>query len=380
MPETILSIDGVSELIGAIYDCAIAPEQWPSALERLRSAVGLGTAVLGLNALPSGETTLLATAGIAPEWLARMPGYGEDILSLWGGPERVARYPLEEPIVQSQASDPVQWETNRWAVEWGRPQGLRDAIGFVFTRDATMVANLTCGVRELVSERHQPLLGVLRFLAPHVRRAVAISRLLDLKTIEAATFASALESLAAGVVLVDAQLGIVHMNAAAALMLAAADPIRSHRGHLVLTSAPADAALGAAVAAAARNEREIGRRGMGIPLHRRDGTPCVAHVLPLCAGERRPGLGLNAAAAVFVASAAGPRIPADALAFLYDLTPAESRVFELIVEGRTQPEIAAALGIAPSTVKTHLLRVFDKTGCRRQAGLVKLAASVSLPF
>lgn len=51
----------------------------------------------------------------------------------------------------------------------------------------------------------------------------------------------------------------------------------------------------------------------------------------------------------------------------------------MIAEGRTPLEIATTLSIARSTVKTHLLRVFDKTGCSRQAALVKLAASLSLP-
>jgi DNA-binding CsgD family transcriptional regulator len=75
-----------------------------------------------------------------------------------------------------------------------------------------------------------------------------------------------------------------------------------------------------------------------------------------------------------------PALPGDALALLYDLTPAELRVFELIATGTTQPEIAHRLGIAPSTVKTHLLRVFAKTGCGRQADLIKLAASMALPL
>jgi DNA-binding CsgD family transcriptional regulator len=37
------------------------------------------------------------------------------------------------------------------------------------------------------------------------------------------------------------------------------------------------------------------------------------------------------------------------------------------------------LGIGRGTVKTHLLRIFAKTGTRRQAELVKLAASLA-PF
>jgi DNA-binding CsgD family transcriptional regulator len=72
-------------------------------------------------------------------------------------------------------------------------------------------------------------------------------------------------------------------------------------------------------------------------------------------------------------------VPSDALALLYDLTPAETRIFDLIVGGMTQTTIAAMLGIARSTVKTHLLRLFAKTGCRRQVDLTNLAARLSLP-
>ena len=148
----------------------------------------------------------------------------------------------------------------------------------------------------------------------------------------------------------------------------------------MLAYAAASKALQTAVAVAARNEMDLGRRGIGIPMRRADGTPCVAHVMPLRAGQIRPGLAQRATAAVFVAPATSPpRMPADALALLYDLTPAESRIFELIADGQAPPAIGVVLGIAPSTVKTHLLRVFDKTGCSRQAELVKLAASMSLP-
>jgi DNA-binding CsgD family transcriptional regulator len=57
----------------------------------------------------------------------------------------------------------------------------------------------------------------------------------------------------------------------------------------------------------------------------------------------------------------------------------EARVFELIVKGHTTKEIAAALSIAPSTLKTHTLRLFDKTGRRRRSELVRLAAQVRPP-
>jgi len=50
----------------------------------------------------------------------------------------------------------------------------------------------------------------------------------------------------------------------------------------------------------------------------------------------------------------------------------------LIGAGTAPAAIATTLGIAPSTVKTHLRRVFDKTGANRQVDLVKLATSLPL--
>ena len=41
---------------------------------------------------------------------------------------------------------------------------------------------------------------------------------------------------------------------------------------------------------------------------------------------------------------------------------------------------SAALGVAVSTVRTHLLRLFEKTGTHRQADLAALLASFSLPI
>ena len=52
----------------------------------------------------------------------------------------------------------------------------------------------------------------------------------------------------------------------------------------------------------------------------------------------------------------------------------------MIAAGRTNAEAAQALGIRVSTVRTHVLRLFDKTRAHRQADLVALLASFSLPL
>lgn len=62
-----------------------------------------------------------------------------------------------------------------------------------------------------------------------------------------------------------------------------------------------------------------------------------------------------------------------ALARIFGLTCAESRVLAHLVDDRTPSEISAALGVSVTTVRTHLQALFQKTGARRQAELVRLA-------
>jgi DNA-binding CsgD family transcriptional regulator len=65
---------------------------------------------------------------------------------------------------------------------------------------------------------------------------------------------------------------------------------------------------------------------------------------------------------------------------LTKLTPTELRVLLALVEVGGGPEIAEALGIADGTVKMHLGHLFQKTGAKHQADLVKLVAGFSSPL
>jgi DNA-binding CsgD family transcriptional regulator len=119
-----------------------------------------------------------------------------------------------------------------------------------------------------------------------------------------------------------------------------------------------------------------------VPLVARDGSQHVAHVLPLTSGaRRRVNKSYGATAALFVHKAAldTPSRP-EAIAKAYKLTPTELRVLLALIEVGGGPEIAEALGIAEGTVKTHLGHLFQKTGAKHQADLVKLVAGFSSPL
>jgi DNA-binding CsgD family transcriptional regulator len=85
---------------------------------------------------------------------------------------------------------------------------------------------------------------------------------------------------------------------------------------------------------------------------------------------------------VFVHKAAvGGLLPLEATARQFRLSAAELRVLAVVIEvGGSVPEIAEALGVSEPTVKSHLRRLFDKTGTRRQADLVRLVAGYSNPL
>jgi predicted ATPase/DNA-binding CsgD family transcriptional regulator len=60
------------------------------------------------------------------------------------------------------------------------------------------------------------------------------------------------------------------------------------------------------------------------------------------------------------------------------LSARERQLVTLVAQGHTDAQIAAQLHISVRTVRTHLDRIRDKTGCRRRADLTRLALSAGL--
>ena len=267
--------------------------------------------------------------------------------------------------IYDAALDPAQWpqvleKTSLFCNGDGREQGCLDDLESILHEGATTVVRRRADV-----------------LASHFRRARAIGKMLDLHKVEAATFADTLDGVAAGMFLVDAQAYIVHANASGQAMLDGGSVVRDRCGRLIAADRKADQALREAFTAAAGGSND----NVVVTLRPRDGECWNAHVLPLASGIRRQtGAPYAAVAAVFIRKAALNTCPLEAIASLYGLTPAELRVLTAIVEIGGVPEVAPALGVSETTVKSHLKNLFEKTGTKRQADLVKLVASHMSPI
>ena len=233
-----ISAERLSNLVGAIYDCVITPEGWGAAIDAVRLEYGFTFGLLGLNALRSelsppttSPIAIRASAGLAEEAVAHFESFSsEEVLDYWGGPARVGQHPLGEPIMHLQVTDRAGLKRNRIYSEWSKPLGVSDVVVIALARELTMVGSLAFARHELAGKIAEAEMSGLRLIAPHVSRAVTISRFFDLKTVETATFSSTIEALAAGVVLVNEKLNVVHANGAAVTMLDRNDPIKTRGG------------------------------------------------------------------------------------------------------------------------------------------------------
>jgi DNA-binding CsgD family transcriptional regulator len=194
---------------------------------------------------------------------------------------------------------------------------------------------------------------------------------------EASTFAGILDRLSAGLFLIDTDGRIVYANVAGRGILDADDFLRAIGGRLVARDTEVNRTLRAAYAQ--RGDHDIDRRGIALPLMGQDHECHVVHVLPRAiapdADTDSPGA---VAAAVFVCKARLeiPSAP-EVIRRAYQLTPTELRVLLAIVNVGGISEVATSFGVAHSTVKTHVRRLFEKTGTARQADLVKLVVGFS---
>jgi DNA-binding CsgD family transcriptional regulator/PAS domain-containing protein len=369
----------VASLIGDIYDAALDPSRWTAVLRQARDVVGGSAAVVfSKDARTKRLQIYHHCGGMDPHYRQLYfdqyekldPTTGVQVMSGIG-----------EPIGTVDIMALEDFQKTRFYQEWRRPQGVVDFVAAALDKTAT------CAVLFGVFRQHQhgfvdnDTRWRMRQIVPHIRRAILIGKVIEHKTAEAATFADALDGLSAGMFVVDAEGRIVHSNASGQALLDDGAALDGAHGRIRPTDAAAARALKDLVAASG-DDAAIAIKGIAVPLKGRDGQRYAAHVLPLTAGARRLGYAsYEAVAAVFVRKAEieAPFAP-DIIAKHYQLTPTELRVLLAIVDIGGVRETSEALGIGEATVKTHLHRVFGKTGASRQADLVKLVASFSSPL
>ena len=366
----------LSDLINVVYDAAVDQSLWENAIEGVASFVGGAGAGLFCKDIDAQHVSAPHRFGIV--WPLPIALFRQIY------PAAVGHFlaEIEQPIATADLMPYDELAATGFYQEWARPQGLIDFVSAVLDRSTTSVAMFGVFRHERNGFVDDGTRHRMRLIAPHIRRAVLIGRMFDLKLAEAGTFADTLDGLDAGLCLVDAGGRLIHANAAGQAILDAGDILHDVGGRLVACDSKVNRTLREVFAAAGHGDAALGTKGIAVPLIGKDGERYIVHALSLTSGaRRRAGVIYTAVAALFVRKAAlAMSSRSEVIGKAFKLTPTELRVLLAIAEVGGIPEVAATLGVAHTTVRTHVSRLFEKTGATRQADLVKLVAGYSAPL
>jgi DNA-binding CsgD family transcriptional regulator/PAS domain-containing protein len=265
-----------------------------------------------------------------------------------------------------------QFERTSFFNEWARPSGQTEYAGVAVLNAPEDFAfvGLSRGSRRGPFDGDE--LKRLARLAPHLRRATQIWLKLGAATAMHLPLEAALDRIAHAVLLTDAGGRVRYANRAAGELLMADDGLTAGADGLSAVKASETTVLRGLIAQAAKHSAvEHGHRPLRLQ-RRSGGAPLTVLVSSLRSNAARPS---RAEVLVVVLD---PHHPFTArtqqLRLMYGLSPAEAVLACHLTKGIGLKAAARALNIAPTTARTHLKRIFAKTGVRNQVQLAELTA------
>jgi DNA-binding CsgD family transcriptional regulator len=271
-----------------------------------------------------------------------------------------------------------QWELTRSAFyrQWLRPQGfLHGAIG--------ILARSPEDSQYIIAFRRSDAQGfgpaekqLIVLLSPYLCCAQSLAD--EFKTQQALSdmLMGLLAVLPEPIMIVDGDARPVIMSAAAKCLLAQNDGLTLSNGMLQTASAKETASLRRFIAKLANgNDAPISPSPAEYVINRPSGgAPFLLHLalLPPSMVEKiakRPGV-----VSVVMRPVSTPTLAPSVCRF-YGMTPAETRLAELIVSGQSLFKAATRLGVSRNTARTHMKRIYAKIGVHRQIEIVSVLST-----
>lgn len=358
-------------LLDLIYDAATDGNLWIATLLRLVDMTGSDRGVLharssGFNMICIATRPLDGTDAVEA---------GTSPLSPW---TRTGAHPATGAVAFSDAAVPYELFTSAGFLDEGRSSQEQAAHDVVVPIAATrtLIAAFRLQRNEDRGRFGEADYHLLARLAPHMSRSLRLGFRIDGYRALRRAESRVLDQFTGGVVLLDATDAVLFANAAAHAMMSAGGPLRMQDRTLLCASAPHAHQFDALIQGARHGTPTA---TMGLP-HPADGRLVTIVVSPV----HGPDISLfaephmrDAQTMIFVFDpAAAAEVPLDWIISAYGLTPAEARVALLTARGRSVGETAARLSLSSNTVKTHLRRVFAKTGAAGQVELAGMLAAI----
>lgn len=361
-----------------IYDSAINADIWGDTLERGAANIGAkGALLLIIDQRPEG---------------AFQVNHFSKIWSL--APERAAMYNekfahYEKPVWDKLFSSPKQsliLDTEFWKDEpdlVNRPdyRYLKENVGIVHKCAARLNDNLSWWDTLVVhfDEKHDAIpaasVNAIKTILPHVAKSVELGRSFEILKSQYRAVLSALDYVQIGLCIALEDGSIIVRNKEAERILSESDGIRLEKNKkLFCKSADTNAALTQAI-------KTIGMTANGgsttpeilFSIERPSGQkPILIEVAPLRDYDQELESNLHGALVSIIDPENSAPFSPQKVAIAYNLTSAESEVCALLVEGRSNLDIADIRNVSPETIKTQVKSVFSKTNCQRRSDLIRL--------
>lgn len=367
-----------SNLIGLMYDAAVARDEWGAVLDGICKLLNAQTAALWSYDVNDRTPPWQRDVGYNPHW-KRL--YTEKYLALNPYMDDVVRMSPGEARASSSRPDFQNLLQTEFYQGWLKPQRFVDASVLIVEKSMNNITTLVNVRNEDQGLYDVATIELVKMLYPHLRRAVMIDRLFREQEHRAAESSVALDSLAAGMFVLTDKAVVVHANTSGSDMLADDTPMKMVNGRFVLADEQANRFLRDALAGAREGDGELEDAGASIPLRGEQGD-FVLHLLPLNAARRALiASGRGGTHVLFVSRSDPQNAPVIAtFARRFGLTAQETRVLHCLVEAGSVPMAAEILGISSATARSHVTRIFDKSGVRRQADVLRLLMEMRSPF
>ena len=384
-------LDMFSEVVDAIYAAALQPRAWQHVLALLAELHSSPRALfltpynipsdggfVFAHGISEGDVQLWATK-YAPHDVMAQAAYAKGLV-------RNGAVTLNEDLITE-----AELEGSLYYREFLSRVGIWHVLaGVVLDGRADNKAPTLCNV--IRGREEPPFTEMDRKLHAltirHISRAVGTMLRIRDAEFRLACSEAALDRLGCGVLLFGSRGNLVFLNKAAervmregdGLKLRAGDPgadalgwisAEDSREHLVLTKEISNAV--------SRNILAAGHFADGLLVSRRSGgRPYVLQVASLPRQNDFTAGGRGACGIAFITDLEhGPSLDRDLVARLYGLTPAEAELAQRLLSGDSLEAIARHSGVKPTTVRTQLQRIFDKTGTHRQAELMKILVGLA---
>lgn len=362
----------LSALIDLVYDAATERDRWQAVLKELATRLGCEVVGMNLQDAKGGPASVQCQFGGDPSWVDRYENYyAARNIFLNARPDLTITGAIRngEAIVPDREAVRTEYFN-----DFLRPVGILHAIGMVPFRTGSVFALLSLMRRIGAPSFSDADFAFLARFMPHLQRAISIHRRLETVDLARVAASDALDRLAFGVVIVDAEGKVLFHNEQTRELLARADGLLLLRGGLSAVNPTEAATLRRLVAQACATGMGRGLfAGGAVEITRRSGRrPFTVLVAPFRA--RALALATDRPAAVVFIGDPERRFEGigDLLQRLHRLTRAEAAVATLLLEGRRTEDLAELLGITLLTARTHVKRVLAKVGVRSQAELLRV--------